>query len=96
VNEIISVMKSLVEQISRTAGEVQVAAEEISTGNGDLSQRTAEQASATGRRIELEPMSAAERRIVHEVLKDDPEVTTASEGTEPNRYVVVLPRRSAD
>jgi len=41
-------------------------------------------------------MSAAERRIVHEVLKEDPEVTTASEGTEPNRYVVVLPRRSAD
>ena len=61
-----------------------------------LARRTAEQASATGRRIELEPMSAAERRIVHEVLKEDPEVTTASEGTEPNRYVVVLPRRSAD
>jgi methyl-accepting chemotaxis protein len=46
VNEIIGVMKTLVEQISRTAGEVQVAAEEISTGNGDLSQRTAEQASS--------------------------------------------------
>jgi spoIIIJ-associated protein len=61
-----------------------------------LARRTAEQASATGRRIELEPMSAVERRIVHEVLKEDPEVTTASEGTEPNRYVVVLPRRSAD
>ncbi|HEY7178258.1 MAG TPA: RNA-binding cell elongation regulator Jag/EloR [Gaiella sp.] len=61
-----------------------------------LAQRTAERASATGRRIELEPMSAVERRVVHEVLKDDPEVTTASEGTEPNRYVVVVPRRSAD
>ena len=46
VNEIIGVMKSLVETISQTAGEVQVAAEEISTGNGDLSQRTAEQASS--------------------------------------------------
>jgi spoIIIJ-associated protein len=57
-----------------------------------LAQRTAERASATGRRIELEPMSAVERRVVHEVLKDDPEVTTASEGTEPNRYVVVVPR----
>ena len=39
-------MKSLVDQISKTAGEVQVAAEEISSGNGDLSQRTAEQASS--------------------------------------------------
>jgi len=61
-----------------------------------LARRSAEQASATGRRVELEPMSAVERRIVHEALKDDPEVETASEGVEPSRYVVVLPRRSAD
>jgi spoIIIJ-associated protein len=61
-----------------------------------LARRSAEQASATGRRVELEPMSAVERRIVHEALKDDPEVETASEGVEPNRCVVVLPRRSAD
>ncbi len=61
-----------------------------------LARRCAEQASATGRRVELEPMSAVERRLVHEALKDDPEVETASEGAEPNRYVVVLPRRSAD
>ena len=61
-----------------------------------LARRSAEQASATGHRVELEPMSAVERRLVHEALKDDPEVETASEGVEPNRYVVVLPRRSAD
>ena len=61
-----------------------------------LARRTAEQASATGRRIELEPMSAVERRIVHECLKDDPEVSTASEGAEPTRYVVVVPRHTAD
>lgn len=61
-----------------------------------LARRSAEQASATGRRVELEPMSAVERRLVHEALKDDPEVETASEGVEPNRFVVVLPRRSAD
>ncbi len=61
-----------------------------------LARRSAEQASATGRRVELEPMSAVERRLVHEALKDDPEVETTSEGVEPNRYVVVLPRRSAD
>lgn len=61
-----------------------------------LARRSAERASATGHRVELEPMSAVERRIVHEALKDDPEVTTLSEGTEPNRFVVVVPRRSAD
>jgi spoIIIJ-associated protein len=61
-----------------------------------LAHRTAEQASATGTRVELEPMSAVERRIVHEALKDDPEVSTVSEGTEPHRFVVVIPRRSVD
>jgi len=54
--------------------------------------RAAERASATGERVELEPMTPVERRIVHERLKDDPEVETSSEGAEPNRYVVVLPR----
>jgi spoIIIJ-associated protein len=61
-----------------------------------LARRSAEQASATGRPVALEPMSAVERRLVHEALKDDPEVETASEGAEPHRYVVVVPRRSAD
>lgn len=61
-----------------------------------LARRSAEQASATGRRVELEPMSSVERRIVHEALKDDPEVDTESEGTEPNRYVVVFARRVVD
>jgi spoIIIJ-associated protein len=54
--------------------------------------RSAERAAATGQRVELEPMTAVERKLVHERLKDDPEVETLSEGTEPNRYVVVVPR----
>ncbi len=57
-----------------------------------LAVRNAERAAATGQRVELDPMTAVERKIVHERLKDDPEVETASEGTEPNRYVVILPR----
>jgi spoIIIJ-associated protein len=56
-----------------------------------LALRLAEQAAATGQRVELEPMTAVERKIVHEKLKDDPEVETESEGTEPNRYVVIYP-----
>jgi spoIIIJ-associated protein len=57
-----------------------------------LALRMAEQAAATGQRVDLEPMTAVERKIVHEKLKDDPEVETESEGTEPNRYVVIYPR----
>ena len=58
-----------------------------------IAQRSAERASATGERVELEPMSAVERKVVHEYLKEDPEVETASEGSEPNRSVVIFPRR---
>ncbi|MCP9486657.1 MAG: KH domain-containing protein [Gaiellaceae bacterium MAG52_C11] len=60
-----------------------------------LALRLAEQASATGQRVELEPMTAVERKIVHERLKEDPEIETLSEGTEPNRYVVIVPRNVA-
>ena len=57
-----------------------------------LARRTAQRASATGQRVALDPMTPVERKIVHEALKDDPEVETASEGSEPNRFVVVFPR----
>lgn len=60
-----------------------------------LAKQSARRATATGARVELEPMTAVERKIVHEALKDDPEVETVSEGTEPNRYVVVVPRHYA-
>jgi len=36
-------------------------------------------------------MTAVERKVVHLCLKDVEGVATTSEGTEPNRYVVVLP-----
>jgi spoIIIJ-associated protein len=52
--------------------------------------RAAEQA-AGGERVLLEPMTAVERKVVHERLKDVFGVETSSEGTEPNRYVVVAP-----
>jgi spoIIIJ-associated protein len=45
----------------------------------------------TGRPERLEPMSAVERKIVHEYLKDDAGVETRSEGTEPQRYVIISP-----
>ena len=56
-----------------------------------LAVRTAQQVRTSGERIELDPMTAVERKVVHLRLKDFDGVATASEGTEPNRYVVVLP-----
>ncbi len=56
-----------------------------------LATSAAEQAIRTGERVELEPMTAVERKIVHLGLQDYDGVETTSEGTEPNRFVVVLP-----
>jgi spoIIIJ-associated protein len=56
-----------------------------------LAQRSAEQAVSSGRSVELEPMTAVERKVVHLCLKEFPGVATRSEGTEPNRFVVIDP-----
>ena len=56
-----------------------------------LAVRTAEQVRVSRRPVELDPMTAVERKVVHLRLKDAAGVRTSSEGMEPNRYVVVLP-----
>jgi len=53
--------------------------------------RAAEQALSNNRVVEMDPMSAQERRVVHERLKDRAGVETYSEGDEPHRCVVVSP-----
>jgi spoIIIJ-associated protein len=55
-----------------------------------IAARAAERAER-GERVALDPMTSVERKVVHEFLKDRAGVETTSEGTEPNRYVVVLP-----
>jgi spoIIIJ-associated protein len=56
-----------------------------------LAGRSAERAVSSGRSVDLEPMTAVERKVVHVCLQDHPGVTTRSEGTEPNRFVVIDP-----
>jgi len=51
----------------------------------------AERALRNGEQVRLEPMSASERRMVHEVLKERSDVETYSEGDDPERRVVVAP-----
>jgi spoIIIJ-associated protein len=53
--------------------------------------RAAERAVEAGEPVALEAMTAVERKVVHECLKDYAGVETSSEGMEPNRYVVVSP-----
>ena len=39
--------------------------------------------------VELDNMNSYERRIIHNALKDDKEISTVSVGEEPNRHIVV-------
>jgi spoIIIJ-associated protein len=56
-----------------------------------LALRSAERALSDREPVELEPMTAVERKVVHVRLKEFEGVETTSEGTEPNRYIVVHP-----
>ena len=57
-----------------------------------LAQRMAEQVIKTGRKLTLEPMPAAERRVIHMELRDHPAVTTQSTGEEPHRKITIFPK----
>jgi spoIIIJ-associated protein len=56
-----------------------------------LALRSADRVLSEREPVELEPMTAVERKVVHVRLKEVDGVETTSEGTEPNRYVVVHP-----
>ena len=58
----------------------------------NMARRVARRVADTGRPITLEPMSPAERRIVHIALSDHPRVTTESAGYGDSRQVVVMMR----
>jgi spoIIIJ-associated protein len=54
-----------------------------------LAVRSAERVVSSGEELHLEPMTAVERKLVHERMKEFPGVQTRSDGTEPNRHVVI-------
>jgi len=60
-----------------------------------FTQQVAEDVRATGIQRVLEPMSAPDRKIVHDTANDLPGVRTISEGEEPRRRVVILPDGAA-
>ena len=60
----------------------------------EIAYRAARQVKVTGDPITLDAMQPFERRAIHLALEADPEVTTISIGEEPERRVVVGPRRA--
>jgi spoIIIJ-associated protein len=60
-----------------------------------IAQRAAARVHKSGMPVELDPMSAAERRVIHMALADDPNVESESSGEGRDRRVVVYPTRGA-
>jgi spoIIIJ-associated protein len=53
--------------------------------------KASEKVLAYGRPVDLQPMPAHERRIIHLALQDQPKVRTVSEGTGEERKVIIMP-----
>ena len=62
----------------------------------EIAMRAARQVKMTGDAITLDAMQPFERRAIHLALEGDPEVTSSSIGEEPERRVVVGPRKPAE
>lgn len=57
----------------------------------DFARKVVEDVLATGEARSLEPMNAADRKVVHDTAAEIPGVVTGSEGEEPRRRVVIEP-----
>lgn len=59
----------------------------------ESARRQAERVKNSGRKVLLEPMSPADRRLIHLTLSSDSQVETRSEGEGYFKRVAILPRR---
>ncbi|HSG43739.1 MAG TPA: RNA-binding cell elongation regulator Jag/EloR [Anaerolineales bacterium] len=57
-----------------------------------MAERMADQVASNGRKQTLEPMTSAERRIIHIALRGHPAIYTESTGEDPYRKVMILPK----
>lgn len=57
----------------------------------DFARHIGERVRAEKKHVELEPMSAFDRRVVHSTLSEYADIITESKGEEPHRYIIVGP-----
>jgi len=58
---------------------------------GKFASSVAEQVRSSGSARSLEPMTSADRKIVHDALNEEDGVSSRSEGDDPNRRIIVEP-----
>lgn len=59
----------------------------------NLAKRLSERVKKSGNKITLEPMNPHERRVIHTALQNEGKIYTFSEGEDPNRKVVIAPKK---
>ncbi len=57
-----------------------------------MARASADRAKRSGRPVRLDSLTSRERRIIHLALADDSDVTTRSEGEDPERVIIISPR----
>ena len=58
-----------------------------------LADSLAEKVAISGKSVEMKPMSARERKIIHMNLKNNPEISTFSKGQEPYRKIIISKKK---
>ena len=56
-----------------------------------FTQKQADLVKENNEKVELEPMGAADRKIIHDAAAEISGVSSSSDGEEPRRYVVLHP-----
>ena len=59
----------------------------------ELANKMAIKAIKTKKVIRLNPMPPRERKIIHEIINQYPELDTYSEGKDPKRYIIIKRKR---
>lgn len=57
----------------------------------DFARRVADEVRSSGEPRSMEPMTSADRKVIHDVLNEESDVASRSEGEDPNRRIVVVP-----
>jgi spoIIIJ-associated protein len=86
------ILERAAEPSPRVRFRVEGAADTREREIADQALNAAAEVKRSGRLYRLDPMPSEQRRIVHQTLKDDPDVETFSEGEGPWRKVVVRPK----
>ena len=87
------VKKGLSEEQVRVVLDIERYRERRHNSLQEMALRVAEKVASSGRAIPLEPMPAAERRVIHMALSDHPRVSTQSSGIGESRSVTITPKR---